>query len=305
MKRFVLYISAFLFCVNTIYTQQIALYSQYFENSYIINPAVAGSNIEYSPFRLAVHKQWIGITESPSTQVFSFHHQLDNRLMGMGAMLFHDSFGPVRMIGVQTTYSYHLKVNRDIRISLGISPVFMQYILSLNQDDFYSYEPILTRNRASVTVPDANFGIYMYSDNYWAGFSAAHILQSQLKISGTWMDDSNKMVRHYFLMGGYRFAFPGSHIEIEPSALIKFTEITPIQVDVNMKVFFHRKAWAGVSVRGGDSFVTMFGINFDEYFFGFAHDFTFSDLSNHTVGSQELIFGWNIRIYRREGDAFQ
>ncbi len=303
MRKILLYILLLSFG-NSMFSQQIALYSQYFQNNYIINPAVAGSIYDYTPFRLAVRKQWIGISESPSSQVVSLHHQLDKRTMGIGGMLFHDTFGPIRTIGIQTTYAYHLQVKKDLRVSLGFSPVFMQYIINLNQEDFYSYEPILTSDKASVTLPDANVGIYTYSSNYWLGISVAHILQSKINIMGTWIDDTNRMVRHYFVMGGYRVGFPGSHIEIEPSSLIKFTDITPIQVDINFKLYWHQQTWLGISVRADDSFVVMFGFTFDDYFFGFSHDVTFSDLTNHTTGSQELIFGWNFGIERKYGKGF-
>jgi type IX secretion system PorP/SprF family membrane protein len=224
--------------------------------------------------------------------------------MGIGGMIFHDSFGPIRMIGVQSTYAYHLKVNNKLRVSFGLNAIFMQYIMRISQDDFYGYEPILTRERTSVTVPDASFGAYAYSKNYWGGISIAHVLQSKMKITGTWMDNSNKMVRHYFIMGGYKFIFPGQyHIEIEPSILMKFTETTPLQTDVNLKMHVNKRFFAGLSVRGGDSFVTMFGFTFEDYFFGMAYDFTFSDLSAHTVGSQELIFGWNLGIRTKQGQS--
>ncbi|MDD4149291.1 MAG: type IX secretion system membrane protein PorP/SprF [Bacteroidales bacterium] len=301
-----LLVSIFLifFAVN-ISAQQIPLYSQYFENNYIINPGVAGSEKLYSPLRLSVHKQWIGIEETPSTQYVSLHHRLLNDVMGIGGLIFHDSFGPVRMIGIQSSYAYHLKVNNKLRVSFGMNAIFMQYIMRISQDDFFDYEPVITRERTSVTVPDASFGVYAYSKNYWAGISVAHVLQSKLKITGTWMDNSNKMVRHYFAMGGYKFSFPGQyHLEIEPSVLFKFTESTPIQTDVNLKLYINKRFYAGLSVRNGDSFVTMFGFNFDDYFFGMAYDFTFSDLSTHTVGSQELVFGWNIGINTAQGQAF-
>jgi type IX secretion system PorP/SprF family membrane protein len=304
MKRLIIYFVLSLFAANT-FAQQIPLYSQYFENKYILNPGVAGSEKKYSPLLLSVHKQWIGIPESPSTQYVSLHHRLVNDIMGVGGMIFHDTFGPIRMIGVQSTYAYHLKVNNKLRVSFGMNAIFMQYIMRISQDDFYGYEPILTRERTSVTVPDASFGVYAYSKDYWGGISVAHVLQSKMKITGTWMDKSNKMVRHYFIMGGYKFSFPGQyHLEIEPSVLLKLTESTPMQTDVNLKVYINKRFYAGLSVRSGDSFVTMFGFNFDDYFFGMAYDFTFSDLSAHTVGSQELVFGWNLGIKTAQGTAF-
>ncbi|MDD2634676.1 MAG: type IX secretion system membrane protein PorP/SprF [Bacteroidales bacterium] len=304
MRKILLYITISFFASNLV-AQQVPLYSQYLENNYIINPGVAGSEKMYSPLLLSVHKQWIGIQETPSTQYISLHHRLANDIMGIGGLIFHDSFGPVRMIGIQSTYAYHLKVNNNLRVSFGVNAIFMQYILRISQDDFYGYEPVLTRERTSVIVPDASFGAYAYSKNYWAGISVSHVLQSKMKISGTWIDDSNKMVRHYFAMGGYRFSFPGQyHFEIEPSVLLKFTESTPFQTDVNVKIYINKRFYTGLSVRSGDSFVAMFGFTFDDYFFALAYDFTFSDLSTHTVGSQELVFGWNLGINSAQGRAF-
>ncbi len=303
MKKIFTYIILAFFTGN-VFSQQIPLYSQYFENNYIINPGVAGSEKNFSPLKLSVHKQWIGIEESPSTQYVSLHHRLVNDVMGIGGLIFHDSFGPIRMIGVQSTYAYHLKVNNKLRISFGLNAIFMQYIMRISQDDFYGYEPILTRERTSVTVPDASFGAYAYSKDYWGGISITNVLQSKMKITGTWMDNSNKMVRHYFIMGGYKFSFPGQYqLEIEPSFLMKFTETTPLQTDVNLKLHVNKRFYAGLSVRGGDSFVTMFGFTFEDYFFGMSYDFTFSDLSAHTVGSQELIFGWNLGIKTKQGKS--
>ena len=86
--------------------------------------------------------------------------------------------------------------------------------------------------------------------------------------------------------------------------LLKFTETTPLQTDVNIKLYINKRFFAGMSVRAGDSFVAMLGLNFEDYYFGMAYDFTFSDLASHTVGSQELIFGWNLGIKTKQGKAF-
>jgi type IX secretion system PorP/SprF family membrane protein len=285
--------------------QQVPLYSQYFNNSYIINPAVAGTIEDYTPLRLSVHKQWVGIDKSPSTQVLSIHHQLSNRTMGIGGLIFHDSFGPTRELGMNISYSYLLNLTDDIKLSMGLSGVMMQYMIKLGQDDFYSYEPILYRERTSVMVPDAHLGFYAYHDDWWAGISIMHVLQSKLKITSTWMDNDNRMVRHYFMMGGYKFSFSSSYLlEIEPSTLLKFTEVTPIQVDLNVRIIFNQDFWTGLSVRPGDSFVVMTGFNYKEYHFGISYDFTFSDLANHTIGSQELVFGWNIGDSRTKSQRF-
>ncbi len=295
MRSLFLILLSLLLC-SSVFSQQIALYSMYFDNNFIINPAVAGTVKEHMPLRLSVHKQWIGINESPSTQVLSIHRLLPNKVMGIGGMFFHDSFGPIRQVGMQVSYAYHLQATKDIKVSMGVNAHLMQYILKLDQEDFNSYEPILLRNRTSVIVPDANFGVLAYSKDWWAGISVFHLLQSALKITSTWTDGrDNQMVRHYFMNGGYRFSFASTYnLQMEPSTMIKFTERTPLQVDINLRMIWNKDFWIGTSVRPGDSFVVMMGIKYKDYYFAISHDFTFSDLATHTIGSEELIFGWNI-----------
>ncbi|NLA24300.1 MAG: PorP/SprF family type IX secretion system membrane protein [Bacteroidales bacterium] len=308
MRKVVILLCFLVFFSSMANSQQIALYSMYFDNQYVINPAYAGAERDVIPMRLSVHKQWIGIDKSPSTQVFSIHQRLPNKIMGLGGMIFHDSFGPIRQIGTQVTYSYHLQATRQIHISFGVSTELMGYMVSLQQEDFQSYEPILTRNRSSVFVPDATIGIYAYAPKWWASFSTAHIIQTGLKVTSTWdqRGRANQMVRHYFTGAGYKFEFTTiNNLEIEPSAFLKFTEITPLQVDLNLKFIWNDEIWMGTSIRPKDSFVLMFGLNYKEYYFAISHNFTFSDLSVHTIGSEELVFGWNIgKKYKKSKNFF-
>lgn len=304
--KYLVFIIGLAFTGMQLQAQQFPLYSQYHQNNYILNPGVAGSNDKYSPIRLSIHKQWTNVRESPSTQYLTFHQQLQNDQVGIGAMIFHDSFGPIRNIGMNFTYAYHLQINRKLRLGLGLSAMLMQYRLNLEQEDFYGFEPILTNERLRIIVPDAHFGAYLYHDeDYWAGFSITQLFQTHMKLTSTWQDNSNQLVRHYHLMGGYNFSFPYSrNLKLIPSVLIKTTEVTTPQIDVNLNLSFFEDFYLGVGVRHDDSFVAMMGLKFEDYFFAFSHDFTFTDISRITAGSEELIFGWNIKDARIGGRMF-
>jgi len=297
--RHIILILGILILAKTGFAQQFPLYSQYHQNLFILNPAVAGSVSGFSPLRLSVHKQWLGVNESPSTQYISYHQQLKQENIGIGGQLFHDKFGPIETIGANFTYAYHLELNKDLKLSLGLSAQLMHYRLSLEQEDFYGFEPVLTSERLQIVIPDAHFGAYMYHDNYWVGLSIMQLFQSKMKLTGTWEEESNQLVRHYFATAGYNFKFPHNrNFELIPSVLIKTTEVTPIQTDFNIKLVFYGDFWFGFSLRPDDSFVAMMGITFDKYYFSISHDFTFSDISNVTTGSEELSFGWNIEDAR-------
>ncbi len=285
------------FAAFQVSAQQFPLYSQYYENRYILNPGVAGSIEEITPVRLSIHKQWLNINESPSTQYLTAHQQLENDHVGIGGMIFHDSFGPIRNLGMNFTYAYHLELNRELRLGMGLTAMLMQYRLNLEQEDFYGFEPILTNERLRIIVPDAHFGLYLYhNEDYWAGFSITQLFQTQMKITGTWQEKSNQLARHYHLMGGYNIKFPYSrNFKLTPSVLIKTTEVTKPQIDVNLKLVFYEDFWMGMGLRHDDSFVAMIGLTFDQYYFAYSHDFTFTDISRVTTGSEELSFGWNIK----------
>ncbi|MFP4663277.1 MAG: type IX secretion system membrane protein PorP/SprF [Bacteroidales bacterium] len=277
--------------------QQFPLYSQYYQNRYILNPGVAGSIKDFTPVRLSIHKQWLNVNESPSTQYLTAHQKLRNEHVGIGGMIFHDSFGPIRNLGMNFTYAYHLELDRDLHLGLGLTAMLMQYRLSLEQEDFYGFEPILTNERLRIIVPDAHFGAYLYHDeDFWAGFSITQLFQTHMKLTGTWQEKSNQLVRHYHLMAGYNINFPYSqNFELVPSVLVKTTEVTKPQLDINLKMVFYEDFWMGMGLRHDDSFVAMIGLTFDQYYFAFSHDFTFTDISRVTNGSEELSFGWNIQ----------
>ncbi|HXK80767.1 MAG TPA: type IX secretion system membrane protein PorP/SprF [Bacteroidales bacterium] len=303
MKKLLLPLIATLFISSSLLGQQLPLYSQYFLNDFIINPAVAGSE-EYSPIKLSIHKQWVGINDSPSTQSISGHTMLENNNVGIGGIIFNDAFGPVSHTGIQAVYSYHFHIDRINKISLGLAAIAFQYKMDQRFFELTTYDdPAITYMIEKTIVPDATFGVYAYGKHYWAGITAAHLFQSKLKINRNL--DENTMVRHYFLMGGYKIHFPNNDlVQIEPSVMLKMTEVTPLQFDINLKLYYNKDYWFGVSIRPQDSFVAAFGIKHQRYYLGYAYDFTFSDLSSYTIGSQEIVFGVNIGEPVKRGRSF-
>jgi len=294
---------------SALHAQQLPLFSQYMMNDFYINPAVAGTK-DYSPIVLGVHKQWVGMKEAPSTQTVSGHTSLYHGKMGLGGILFHDKYGPSSEIGFKAVYSYIIEYKRNHFFSFGLSAECYQYKLDQrNFDPTWYDDPSLTYLIEKTIIPDATFGFYAYGKgtgkNYYASLTAANLFQSKMKVNQNIKE--NKMVRHYFLFGGYRFEFKKNKktdFELEPSIMIKTTEKTLPQFDINLKFFIKHDYWFGISVRPGDSFIANVGVKYKQYYFGYAYDVTFSDLSNYTWGSQEFIFGVNIGENSRKHRSF-
>lgn len=270
-------------------------------NGFLLNPAMAGS-VDYAPIRLTARQQWSGITDAPATFALSGHTPLSNNTMGVGGYIFSDRFGPISTTGVQASYSYHLSLSGETKLALGLSFSAFQFkmdesMLNLIEDS----DNAITGAVETTFVPDANFGAFLYNEKYFVGFSAQQLIQFGIQL-GDNVQNSNQMVRHYFLTGGYTFNV-GEKFQIQPSLLLKGTERSPFQVDINLKAIYQKHYWIGVSYRTQDAIIGIVGVKVDKYYIGYAFDYTMSNISNYTTGSHEILIGINIGEDAKSGST--
>ncbi|MDD2637167.1 MAG: type IX secretion system membrane protein PorP/SprF [Bacteroidales bacterium] len=297
-KKIILIISALGF-MGTLMAQQIPMYSQYMFNKMLLNPAVAGSEKDI-PVQLAVRQQWLGIENGPSTQLLSAHHYFDRYDMGLGAVLFLDRFGHERKLGVIVNYAYIMNVSKETKLAFGLSLQAFQYQLDYTElIAFDELDPNLYSTHQSKFIPESDFGVYMYHDNYFVGISANQMLGLPIKIGGEEIQ-MTKLVRHFNLIGGYKFQL-NTEFELEPSILAKSSFKAPSQLDVNLKGIYQKNYWIGASYRTAGDVVAMLGMRFNEFDFGIATDFATSDIAAYQTGSFEIMMAYHIPVKRYKG----
>jgi type IX secretion system PorP/SprF family membrane protein len=235
--------------------------------------------------------------------------------VGGGVYAFTDMSGAFTRTGMQGTYSYHIPLANS-QLSFGVSITGYQFRINDNKINLLDGDDeLLLNNEKSAIVPDANFGIYYTDENLYAGISALQLFQSPIKIGSDQNGPGFKMIRHYFLMAGYRFEI-SRDILLEPSFLVKTTEKFIAQMDLNCRVYIQENYWAGLSYRTGGSYglveesfsgkgtsaVIMAGLKVDKIYFGYSFDYTFSAIGARSYGSHEITaavkFGDNARRYR-------
>ncbi len=301
MKKLLILLFVVALSLPKLYSQQLPMYSQYMLNGFLLNPGMAGS-VDYIPVRLTVRQQWVGIKNAPSTQALSGHMLLNNQKIGVGGYVFNDKFGAVTRTGVQGAFAYHLPITNDTKLGLGVSFTAFQYSLdetNLNLID--ENDPTISQNVQSTFIPDANFGAYLYNDKYFVGLAAHHLIQYKIKL-GDNTTSSSRMIRHYFVTGGYKFDL-NEDFQLEPSLLFKGTEVTPMQLDINVKAYYKKNYWLGVSYRTDKSIIALLGVKYDKYFLGYAFDYTMSNIKNYESGSHEIMFGVNFGEGSNKGSS--
>ena len=190
----------------------------------------------------------------------------------MGGYAFNDINGLVSRTGVRFTYAYHIYFYQS-QLSFGLAGQVFQY--KIDQDRLTTFtegDPTINSDLNWVAfIPDANFGVFWTSPEFYMGFSANQLLQSPLKIGSRELPDF-KLLRHYYLMGGYRFIGYQSGFDLEPSFLFKTTEQFLPQGDISLKLYYKTDYWIGASYRTSSAIAAMFGVRSDKFYFGYAYD---------------------------------
>ena len=322
IKRFCLWL---LCCVAVLQAgaQQQPLYSQYMMDAFLVNPAVAGAE-GVTAFNLTARKQWAGYGEGPSTFAISGQHRVlktshrhRSRLIkshirrrrpsgrtGLGGFIFNDNNGRIHRTGMQGTYSYHIQLDRELQLSLGASIAFFQFRANVNSEDGEMLNDPLLISKTSKFAPDANVGILISSSEFYAGLSVTSLFQSSIQFgNNTNTETAYRLLRQYYLVGGYRYSPRGSNLAVEPSLLFTITERFQYAVDFNVKGYYLEDYWAGVSIKSSGAGAAVFGLKYQNYYFGYAFDYPFNGATGLSkFGSHEVMigvkFGDSMRRYR-------
>ena len=298
------------------------MYSQYMMNAFLYNPAIAGSE-GYTSFNLTSRLQWLGIKDAPETYSISFQTRLLKRSyilkrnsvkqktnmqptrsgrVGIGGALITDHTGAFSRTGMQFTYAYHIFMGNS-QLSLGLTGNLYQFKYDLNAAQFSdpgSVASIIPLINKAYYVPDASFGAYYLTENYYAGLSIENILQSSVREGNTLLSDS-RLLRTYYLTGAYRIKY-NHDFDLEPSFLGKFNERIAFIGDFGCKLYYKENYWFGLAFRTNKDIIAMLGVRYNKLYIGYAFDYGLSNLTTYTTGSHELMvalkFGDNVRRYK-------
>ncbi len=278
--------------ITGVYGQQTPIYTQFMFNPFIYNPAFAGVD-PYYQIRSNHRFQWIGIKDPPVTNTLSFQGPHSSLPMGFGGYLYNDVTGPTSKTGLTGSYAYNIGLTESIRLSMGISAGIIQFKVDGTQIQFKEDEPDLAilDGIQSSYVPDANFGLYLYADNYYAGFSTSQLINTKLKLTND-QNGLNKLKSHFYLIGGYKYEI-NTNFKIEPSLMVKGTAPAQLQADVNARVVYQDRGWLGVSFRSQDAVSFLLGyIQEERIYIGYSYDFTITGLKKYNTGSHEIMIGY-------------
>jgi type IX secretion system PorP/SprF family membrane protein len=298
MKK--LFIPLMILLATSSFAQQDPLYSQYMFNKLALNPGYAGSR-DLLTADLLIRYQWVNIDGAPKTISASLHSPLNNQHLALGAYVCNDQIGPLNNTGALATFAYRVIFPKG-KLSFGLQAGVKNNGIVLGKINAYQQnDPLMYSNIENKLVPDANFGVYYYTDRFYAGLSSLHLLQnqSQMVTDSAGNTQFTKLLSHFYGMTGA--AFPLSeNVVFRPSLMVKYVMNAPPQLDVNASFLFANTLWLGVSYRTEKAFSLITEINVNQNLrIGYSYDMWLNELKVYNKGSHEVRVSFDLNVQRR------
>lgn len=270
--------------------QQTPVFTQYILNKYVFNPAVTGTEDHFTA-TANYRYQWQGITDAPRTYILSVHGPHKFKNYGIGGALYTDVTGPTSKTGAYLSYAYHLKVNMDQKVSLGLSGGIMQYRVDGTKISLRDPgDLVLTNSLLTKFVPDFGFGAYWYSDKFYVGMSIPQFIQARLDFTDDGVQTLSKLKSHIYLNAGYKFKI-NEDFEVEPSFMLRYAYPVIPQLDLGVRGIYQDQFYLGTLYRTQDAVSILAGYQTsdEKFMFGYSYDITTSNLDLFSNGSHEFM----------------
>ena len=298
MKRILILIFT-IFLTEDIIAQQLPQITQYMNNSYVINPAIAGM-YDYYQVNTTIRNQWAGMNEGPRTSVISIYGKHNNNV-GLGGTVYNDITGPTSRVGGAASYTYTFSLIKELKISLALQGGFTQFKIIKDLQTEHQDDPLLKGGDIVRTLPDATFGFNLSGKKWYIGLAIPQLLTSELKL----MDDNfasiydtisqnGRLARHIYVLGSYSYEI-NSGVSIEPSFFLKSVEGANTQIDFGIKSEYKSIIWLGMNYKMNNdlsSISALLGYNINDRFnIGYSYGIPSSATSNYYSGSHEFMLG--------------
>jgi len=246
---------------------------------------------------LICKRQWVGIEGAPVFQGMSLGFPLQNGKGFAGILVFNDKIGVNSRSDIALNYAHKFQVSDKQWLSFG-----MGFDLAFLQSDLSSVhtitenDPLFGSNTPTVVAPNANFGAYFFSEQYYLGFSMPRLLRNRVSANNNGYYSSTSLETpsiHYNFHAGRRFRL-NEELNVLSSFLIKAVSGSPVQADLNLLLELRQRFGVGVSCRTTSmiSAIVTYSIA-RSWSLGYTYDYNFNELSTFSKGSHEFMLIFN------------
>jgi type IX secretion system PorP/SprF family membrane protein len=232
----------------------------------------------------------------PKTFYLTANKQLPNGF-GIGGVLFQDKTGAYSTTSFEFSGASHIAISRKQSVAFGLSGIGTQYVFDLSNAVVQDPNDVALGGgvRQSSFTFNANAGMMLYGQNYFFGVSVPYVFQPKLNFGNGNINE--RVVRHYQLMGSYEFRLT-KDLGLSTSVFSRFTELTPMQVDLNAMLNYQRDFCFGLTYRPKAAWAAMLGWKFEGYSIWYSYEMNTGIAQALGFSSHEFTLGYTIKAPR-------
>ncbi|PLX08808.1 MAG: hypothetical protein C0596_05795 [Marinilabiliales bacterium] len=277
---------------TNLFGQQLPHFRNPYFNLTVMNPATL--TVTDIPDIMLDHRaQLIGFTGAPRISTLSGKY-LFREDMGAGAYIMNDTYGITQRLDFSLDYAYLLKTEQ-FHLSFGLAWTLTQYKINGTEISIYdSYDQVINQTIDDKTwKPDANAGIFIYNNNFYAGFSVLQLFKTKY----TFFQSTNEVPgliqdqRHFTISGAYNIYDSQNQHKISPFTNIYLAKGTPFKFDLGANYSYKSSFLSSLYLSKGDALVFSAGYKYDRYYFSYSFDFVLSRIKNVSSGAHEICIG--------------
>ncbi len=269
--------------------QQLTQYSQWSWHQFAQNPAHAGIKqcIDiHSLYRL----QWAGFDGAPSSGFLTVAIPLSTKRKqflsarhGIGLKFETDRIAQFSVQRFNIAYAAHFNFNKTDRLSLGLYGGVLQTGYDPASITTGVPDPLL-ENQGTFFAPDATFGAWYNSENYYAGLVLQNLIPNRWENISN--DSRNRF--HAILNGGYLLALD-DRFALLPTLQIKFATRGRTAIDLSLHVDYQNQFSFGLGFRNLDAVMAFAQVKLKGQFsIGYSFDYTISPIQLASQNTHEV-----------------
>ena len=283
--------------------QQIGMYSHYFYNPMIYNPAFTGSG-EAVNVMLINRTQWTDFKGAPKLTIFTLDGSLIDKKAGLGLSLISDRKGISNRTGGNLSYSYRLTMNDELHLLLGLSFGIINQTIDFSKALMQNTsDPVLFTDMQRKTTFDGNAGLAAVWKELEFGAAVPQLFGNKI----SYVDNYNvrayyTQTRHYMASLKYKyFIVKEKGISITPQGLVRFIPNTPFQFDSNINLDWKDKLWIGATYKSDYAIAANVGFClYKQLYVGYSYDFIIGNIGKYSGMSQEIMINFKFAEHKKK-----
>ena len=253
--------------------------------SLLLNPAQAGAN-DFDEVSVFATKSMVGFTGAPSTYSALANFRIFENL-GLGVSGFNDKLGPINTTRLSVDLAYHLTLNKNWKMSLGIRALGNAANVDLpSLVTTQSLDPHMAYQLSSGNKLDAGWGLLVYHKKYYFGVSQPRLMKSKF-VNQTMTDYVEARGFVAYLGGDLPLS---SKVSARPVVMYRSIKGLPMMLDVASTFTYNKMIDLGFNFQVGSNVGLLAGYEINKKLYvGYSYSYPINGINRVSSQAHEIM----------------